>query len=88
MAGGEKGHVLIAGVDLERIGRRLLRLLVGVDQGSVSDRLGVAEEGGQGVAPLKPEAGSADTTPDLEELQSNALCFAEGLGSLGEDMLG
>ena len=39
LAGGEKGHVFIAGVDLERIGRRLLRLLVEVDQGGFSDRL-------------------------------------------------
>ena len=44
LAGGDKGHVVIAGVDLERIGRRLLRLLVGVNQDGFSDRLGVAEE--------------------------------------------
>ena len=43
MAVGEKDHVVIAGVYLERIGRRLLRLLVGIDQGGFSDRLGVAE---------------------------------------------
>ena len=88
LARGEKGHVFIAGVDLERIGRRLLRLLVGVDQGVLSDRLGVAEEGGHWVVPLEPWAASADTTADLEELQGDALGFAKGLGSLGEDMLG
>ena len=88
LAGGEPGHVFIAGVNLERIGRRLLRLLVEVGQGGLSDRLGVAEEGGHGVAPLEAGAGSADTTADLEEFQSDALGFAEGLGGLGEDMLG
>ena len=85
---GVKGHVLIAGVHLERIGWSQLGLLVGLGEGDLSTRLGVAEEGRHGVVPTDAGAGGVNATPYLDVLQLNAFGFAKGLGSLGENILG
>ena len=88
LTGGEEEELIIARVPLFRVGGTQLGLLTWGGENDLASRLNIADHRGHWVHSEEATPGRGNGSPNLQLLHREVQGFSDGLGTLGQHVLG